>query len=145
MESQNMQIEKISPRRTCNLCGFTMEISSRYNCLLIYDVKRITNIDGIGTLTARLCCHIDNHPLLLTIHLFLKLIIFSYPHSNNTTIWCIDGNLVFYYFSRDKAGGYGIQALGGTLVESINGDYYNVMGFPLHMFCVKMLEMYKFR
>jgi len=35
---------------------------------------------------------------------------------------------------RDKAGGYGIQAVGGTLVKAIHGDYYNVVGFPLNMF-----------
>ncbi len=31
----------------------------------------------------------------------------------------------------DKAGAYGIQALGGLFVEEIAGNYYNVVGLPL--------------
>ncbi|KAK0150609.1 N-acetylserotonin O-methyltransferase-like protein [Merluccius polli] len=40
----------------------------------------------------------------------------------------------------DKAGGYGIQALGGMLVEYIQGDFLNVVGFPLNRFC-KQLDL----
>lgn len=42
----------------------------------------------------------------------------------------------------DKAGGYGIQSLGGMLVESVHGDFLNVVGFPLNHFCKKLAEMY---
>ncbi|MDI6820181.1 MAG: Maf family protein [Candidatus Hodarchaeaceae archaeon] len=39
----------------------------------------------------------------------------------------------------DKAGAYGVQGKGATLVESIEGCYYNVVGLPL----AKLIEMLK--
>ena len=38
---------------------------------------------------------------------------------------------------RDRAGGYAIQGLGSTLVESLQGDFSNVVGLPLRT----LLEM----
>ncbi|XP_066879389.1 probable bifunctional dTTP/UTP pyrophosphatase/methyltransferase protein isoform X4 [Kogia breviceps] len=42
----------------------------------------------------------------------------------------------------DKAGGYGIQALGGMLVEYVRGDFLNVVGFPLNHFCKELARLY---
>lgn len=40
---------------------------------------------------------------------------------------------------RDKAGAYAIQGLGGLFVDRIEGNYYNVVGFPLTLF-VRLME-----
>ncbi len=42
---------------------------------------------------------------------------------------------------RDKAGSYAIQGKGALLVDSIKGDYYNVMGLPLSVLN-KLLEKF---
>ena len=34
---------------------------------------------------------------------------------------------------RGLAGGYAIQARGAALVESIEGDYFNIMGLPIRL------------
>ncbi len=40
----------------------------------------------------------------------------------------------------DKAGAYGIQGKAGLLVKGINGDYYNVVGFPIARLKREILE-----
>jgi septum formation protein len=40
----------------------------------------------------------------------------------------------------DRAGGFAIQGLGGVLVRKIEGDYQNVVGFPMASF-FKLLDV----
>ncbi len=45
---------------------------------------------------------------------------------------------------RDKAGGYGIQGLGGVFVEALYGSYSNVVGLPIEA-TVPLLAAYNVR
>ncbi|MDQ2872241.1 MAG: Maf family protein [Candidatus Eremiobacteraeota bacterium] len=54
------------------------------------------------------------------------------------TFYALDEDEIARYVASgepmDKAGAYGIQGYGATLVERIDGDFYTVMGFPLARF-----------
>ncbi|PZC85958.1 hypothetical protein B5X24_HaOG214323 [Helicoverpa armigera] len=43
----------------------------------------------------------------------------------------------------DKAGGYGIQGVGGTFVERVEGDYFTVVGLPLYRLSSELYDMFK--
>lgn len=44
----------------------------------------------------------------------------------------------------DKAGGYGIQGVGGCLIEKIEGDYFTVVGLPLYRLSVEICKLLKY-
>lgn len=48
---------------------------------------------------------------------------------------------VYSQKSLDKAGGYGIQDLGGALIRSIQGSYSNVVGLPMYEVLQALLEL----
>ena len=41
----------------------------------------------------------------------------------------------------DKAGAYGVQGIGSVFIEKIDGDFYSVMGLPIHLL-YRMLQEY---
>jgi septum formation protein len=52
------------------------------------------------------------------------------------TFRSLDGDEIERYIDTgepmDKAGAYGIQGYGATIVERVDGDYFSVMGLPLN-------------
>lgn len=72
---------------------------------------------------------------------------FALRAANTVTVECESTSVTFFTLQPDeiaqyvasgepfdKAGAYGIQAYGASLVERIDGDFYTVMGFPLARF-----------
>ena len=60
----------------------------------------------------------------------------SAVESPSVTFRPLDDELIEAYIATgepmDKAGSYGIQGFGATLVSRVEGDYFAVMGLPLH-------------
>ena len=58
-----------------------------------------------------------------------------YGYSDVTFTEMSDEEIYSYIDTKepmDKAGSYGIQGYGAKFVEKINGDFYTVMGLPIH-------------
>ena len=59
----------------------------------------------------------------------------SFSQTTEVTFYPLSDEDILKYITEssplDKAGSYGIQDRGGLFVEKINGDHYNVIGFPI--------------
>lgn len=65
--------------------------------------------------------------------------------TTSVTFFSLSAEEIAGYVARgesfDKAGAYGIQGFGATLVARIGGDFYTVMGFPLGRFVRTLARM----
>ena len=59
----------------------------------------------------------------------------SFVESTSVEFWSLTEVEIHAYIKSndvyDKAGAYGIQSLGATLVKKIDGDFYTVVGLPI--------------
>jgi nucleoside triphosphate pyrophosphatase len=90
----------------------------------------------------------NSHEVLTGIAIICRSSGFKAVHVESTTVSfsTLTGSEIDAYISTgspfDKAGGYGIQDDRGCLfIKGIRGDYYNVMGLPLHSLN-RMLEQF---
>lgn len=68
----------------------------------------------------------------------------TFCEKTEVTFYPLTDDEIFAYIDTgepmDKAGAYGIQGRGCTLVQSICGDYFNVVGLPVAAVCRKLRE-----
>lgn len=66
----------------------------------------------------------------------------TFSETTDVTFGSIDDETIRAYIETgepmNKAGSYGIQSLGASLVRKIDGDYFNVVGFPIYHFCLQL-------
>ncbi|MBD8068844.1 Maf family protein [Bacillus sp. PS06] len=59
----------------------------------------------------------------------------TFFEQTDVTFWELSESEIWDYIKtgepKDKAGSYGIQQLGSTLVKRVNGDYFAIVGLPV--------------
>lgn len=74
-----------------------------------------------------------------------KGICLNFFESTKVFFKTIDESEILWYIETkepmDKAGSYGIQGKGAIFVDKIEGDFFNVMGFPMSRFYDKLKEL----
>ncbi|NWS97646.1 ASML protein, partial [Mionectes macconnelli] len=104
--------------------------------------KMLSRLNGkehsVFTGVAIIHCHSKDNKLEMEITDFYEETKVKFSELSEELLW----EYIHSGEPMDKAGGYGIQALGGMLVEYVHGDFLNVVGFPLNHFCKKLAELY---
>ncbi len=82
------------------------------------------------------------HKVITGVSVFIKDFCFSFYEETEVEFYPLNEDEIKWYVETeeplDKAGAYGIQGYGKIFVKSINGDYFNVVGFPVAKFYHKL-------
>lgn len=133
-----------------------LEVSQRVRTGLIVAADTVVDIDGRAC--GKPLDSSDASRILTVLSGREHLVHTAYVIIDTLTDACVEGlgttNVRFFKLSAleiyqyvasgeplDKAGAYGIQGLGATLVQSITGDFYTVMGFPIGGFARSLTHL----
>lgn len=87
------------------------------------------------------------HQVYTGVTLALKGNSITFSEKTDVTFFPLSDEEIEEYISSkepyDKAGAYGIQGKASLLVEGINGDYFNVVGFPVARVKRELLKFLK--
>ncbi len=85
------------------------------------------------------------HLVITAVSLFWKTAVMTRSESTSVEFIRLSKGMIDVYLKtgdyRDKAGGYGIQSFSALFIPRINGCFFNVMGFPIHLFYRMLTEM----
>lgn len=85
------------------------------------------------------------HKVITGCSVFYKDKVISFSQTTNVEFYKLTDEEIEAYVNTkepmDKAGAYGIQGKGATLVKRINGDFYNVVGLPVALLNKKLCEL----
>ncbi len=78
------------------------------------------------------------HEVISGVTLMYKDIVLTDHEVTKVKFSTLNDEIIDKYISTnecfDKAGSYAIQGIASLLIEGINGCYFNVVGFPVHLF-----------
>ena len=87
------------------------------------------------------------HKVITGCSIFYRDKIISFSQTTSVEFYKLTDEEIEAYVNTgepmDKAGAYGIQGKGATLVKKIDGDFYNVVGLPVALLNQKLYQLCK--